>query len=60
MPSVVVEVTALIVGAVLSITNALLSAKDLDAPGAARVSVALLPALSLMVPLFNASADVEV
>ena len=48
------------VGAVVSTTKALLSAKELEAPGDARVRVALLPALSLIVPLLSASADVEV
>ena len=48
-----------IVGAVVSITKALLSAKEPEAPGDAKVRVALFPAASLIVPLFNVSADVE-
>ena len=58
-PSAVEEVTPVIVGAVVSITKALLSAKEPEAPGDAKVRVALFPAASLMVPLFNVSADVE-
>ena len=60
VPSAVEEVTPLIVGATPSITRALLLAKEPEAPGDARVRVALLPALSLMVPLFSERADVEV
>ena len=40
---------------VVSITIALLAPKELVAPGVARVRVASLPALSLIVPLFNDS-----
>ena len=40
--------------------SALLAPNDPEAPGDARVSVALLPAASLIVPLFNESAEVEV
>ena len=40
---------------VVSITMALLSAKEPEAPGDARVRVAALPARSLIVPLFNES-----
>ena len=47
------------VGEVLSTTNAWLSDIDPEAPGVAKVKVALLPALSLIVPLFNAKADVD-
>ena len=42
------------VGAVVSMTIALLFPSEPEAPGEARVSVALLPATSLIVPLFNA------
>ena len=49
-----------IVGTVVSITIALLAAKEPEAPGDARVRVAALPAASLIVPLFNDSAEVEV
>ena len=45
---------------VVSITIALLAAKEPEAPGDARVRVAALPAASLIVPLFNDSAEVEV
>jgi hypothetical protein len=40
---------------VVSITIALLFPRDPEAPGDARVKVALFPAASLIVPLFNAS-----
>ena len=46
-------------GAVVSITRALLSAKEPEAPGDAKVRVALFPAASLIVPLFNVSAELE-
>ena len=46
-------------GAVVSITRALLSPKEPEAPGDAKVRFALFPAASLIVPLFNDSADVE-
>ena len=58
-PSAVEEVTPVIVGAVVSITRALLSAKEPEAPGDAKVRVALFPAASLIVPLFNVSAELE-
>ena len=58
-PSAVEEVTPVMVGAVVSITRALLSAKEPEAPGDAKVSVALFPAASLIVPLFNVSAELE-
>ena len=45
---------------VVSITMALLSAKEPEAPGDARVRVAALPAASLIVPPFNDSAEVDV
>ena len=45
---------------VVSITISLLAAKEPEAPGDARVRVAALPAASLIVPLFNDSAEVEV
>ena len=40
---------------VVSITIALLAAKEPEAPGVGRVRVAALPAASLIVPLFNVS-----
>ena len=43
------------VGAVVSITRALLAPSELVAPGEASVRVALLPAASLIVPPFRAS-----
>ena len=54
------EVTLVTVDFVVSITMALLSAKEPEAPGDARVRVAALPARSLIVPPFNDSAEVEV
>ena len=54
-----VSETILIVGAVVSITRALLSAKEPEAPGDDKVRVALFPAASLIVPPANDSADVE-
>jgi hypothetical protein len=45
-------------GAVLSITIALFAPREFDAPGEAKVNVAATPAVLLMVPLFNAKADV--
>ena len=45
-PSTVEEETPLTAGAVVTITRALLSAKDPDSPGSARVRVASLPAAS--------------
>ena len=47
-------------GAVVSIINALFAPKEPDAPGDAKVRVALFPAASFIVPLFNASAEVPV
>jgi hypothetical protein len=47
------------VGAVVSITIALFAPRELEAPGAARVKVALLPAASFIVPSFRSSADVD-
>jgi hypothetical protein len=47
------------VGAVVSITIALFAPRELEAPGAARVKVALLPAASFIVPPFRSSADVD-
>ena len=49
-----------IVGAVVSMISALFAPKELVAPGVARVRVASLPTASFIVPLFNASAEVEV
>tara|TARA_B100000929_G_scaffold240824_1_gene198002 strand:- start:4 stop:207 length:204 start_codon:yes stop_codon:yes gene_type:complete len=48
------------VGAVVSMTIALLVPKDPEEPGASRVKLALLVALSRMVPLFADSELVEV
>ena len=56
--AVVNDVGAL--GAVVSIINALFAPKEPDAPGYDNVRVALLPAASFIVPLFNASAEVPV
>ena len=47
-------------GAVVSIINALFAPKEPDAPGDAKVRVALFPSASFMVPLFNESAEVLV
>ena len=49
-PSAVVAVTLLIVGEVVSRTNALLAAREPVAPGVTRVRVALFKAVSLRVP----------
>jgi len=49
-PSSVVAVTSVIVGAVVSRTNALLAAREPAVPGVARVRVALFKAVSLRVP----------
>ena len=54
------EVTLVTVDFVVSITIALLAAKEPEAPGDARVRVAALPAASLIVPLFYDSAEVDV
>jgi len=43
------------VGAVVSMTSALFAASEFAAPGDAKVSVALLPAASVMVPPLSAS-----
>ena len=48
------EVTFVTVGTVVSTINALLSPKELVAPGLAKVSVASFNAASLIVPPFNA------
>ena len=58
-PSAVEEVTPVIVGDVVSIARALLSAKEPEAPGVAKVSVALFPAASLILPPFSVSAESE-
>ena len=55
---VVSDVGAL--GAVVSMISALFAPKEPDAPGDDNVRVALLPAASFIVPLFNDSAEVEV
>ena len=47
--------TEAIVGIAVSITKALLAPSEPDAPGDARVSVASLPAASLMVPPLSPS-----
>ena len=49
------ESTLETVGLVVSMTIASLAPRELAAAGAARVRVAALPAVSLMVPLFRAS-----
>ena len=46
------------VGITPSITIALFAPREFVAPGLASVNVAALPAASLIVPLFNANADV--
>ena len=48
------KLTLLIVGTLVSTINALLSPKELEAPGLAKVKVAAFNAASLIVPLFNA------
>ena len=58
-PSVVDEVTFVTVGTTPSITSALVAPREPAAPGDARVSVALLPAASLIEPPFKARDDVE-
>ena len=54
MPSAVVEETEETVGTTPSITRALLAPNELLESGLARVKIALFPAPSRMVPLFNA------
>ena len=54
------DVTPLTVGATASMTMFLFEPSELAAPGVARVSVAALPAASLIVPLFSARALVLV
>ena len=54
---VVSDVGAL--GAVVSMISVLLAPNDPEAPGDDRVRVALFPAASLIVPLFNESAEVD-
>ena len=49
-PSAVVAVTLVIVGEVVSRTNALLAAREPASPGVTRVRVALFKAVSLRVP----------
>ena len=44
----------------LLITKALFEPKELAAPGVAKVSIALFPAESFIVPLFNANAVVDI
>ena len=56
VPSEVVEVTLETVGTTPSITKALLAPREPEAPGDAKVSVAALPAKSLIVPLLSANA----
>ena len=53
------EVTLVTVGAVVSMTRALLPPRELAAPGLTRVNVAGLPAASLTVPPLRASALVD-
>ncbi len=55
-----VAACAVMVGATPSITRAALAASDPVAPGVGKVSVALLPASSLIVPPLSASAVVPV
>ena len=59
VPSSVVDVTDVIVGAVVSTTKASLAANDPASPGVANVSVALFPPTSWIVPPFNANAVVD-
>ena len=53
------KTATVIVGAVVSITKFLLAPSEVASPGLAKVSVALLPAKSLMVAPFSANAVVE-
>ncbi len=55
MPLVLVEVTLVTVGAVVSMIIALLAPSELVAPGDAKVNVALFPTASCIVPPFKAS-----
>jgi hypothetical protein len=58
VPSAVVEVTLVTVGALVSITKSLFAPNEFAAPGAGRVNDALLlfPRASLMVPPFKERA----
>ena len=53
-PFAVVDVTDDTIGAPVSITKALFAPNEPEAPGLASVKVALFPAPSRIVPLFNA------
>jgi hypothetical protein len=59
VPSEVLEVTFVTVGAVVSTTSALLNPRDPDVPGDASERVLAFPTASLIAPPFNVSADVE-
>ena len=59
LPFAVLEVTFVTVGPVVSITMALFAPRELAAPGDGNVNVALLPAVSLIVPPLSVKADVE-
>jgi hypothetical protein len=55
VPLGVAELTLVTVGSVVSMTMFLLAPSEAGAPGDGKVSVALLPAASLIVPLFRVS-----
>jgi hypothetical protein len=59
VPSVVLEVTLVTVGAVVSTMSALLAAREPAPPGLARVREAALPTPSLIVPALRAKAPVD-
>ena len=59
MPLAVEEVTLKTLGAVVSMTSALLFPREPTPAGAGSVRVAALVAASVIVPVFNPSADVE-
>jgi hypothetical protein len=57
---IVDEVTLVTVGAEVSMMSALLNPREPAAAGAGSVKIAALVAASVIVPVFNPSADVEV
>ena len=59
VPSGVLEVTLVTVGAVVSTMSALLAASDPAPPGLTRVRVAALPTVSVIVPALRANALVD-
>ena len=60
IPSVLDEETVYTIGAIPSITNALLAPNDPVDPGVCKVKSATFPAASVIVPLFKAKAVVIV